>query len=65
MKIAGHSTLTISQRYVHPASETMESAFERLEGMNERAEQKLNAASKQSVTTSATSVDRPADALLS
>jgi hypothetical protein len=38
MKIAGHSTVAISQRYVHPTPETVEAAFERLENMNKRAE---------------------------
>jgi integrase len=30
MRIAGHSTITVSQRYVHPSSDAMELAFERL-----------------------------------
>jgi integrase len=34
MRIAGHSSITVSQRYVHPSSEAMEGAFERLEAMN-------------------------------
>ena len=33
MRIAGHSTVTISQRYVHPSPETLERAFERLEAI--------------------------------
>jgi hypothetical protein len=37
MKIAGHSSITISQRYVHPSSEAMERAFERLEDLNANA----------------------------
>jgi integrase len=32
MKIAGHSSITISQRYVHPSPESVERAFEKLEG---------------------------------
>jgi len=34
MKIAGHSSVTVSQRYVHPTPEGMERAFERLETLN-------------------------------
>jgi integrase len=34
MRIAGHSSVTISQRYVHPTPETLERAFERLEALN-------------------------------
>lgn len=30
MRIAGHSTITVSQRYVHPSPEAVERAFERL-----------------------------------
>jgi integrase len=31
MKIAGHSTIGVSARYVHPTPESMERAFDRLE----------------------------------
>jgi len=41
MRIAGHSSVAISQRYVHPSPEAMERAFERLEALNERAAGKL------------------------
>src|SRR5262249_17498970 len=34
MRIAGHSSVTVSQRYVHPTPESMERAFERLENLN-------------------------------
>lgn len=37
MKIAGHSSITVSQRYVHPSPETVERAFERLELLNANA----------------------------
>jgi len=33
MRIAGHSSVTISQRYVHPSPESLEKAFERLESL--------------------------------
>lgn len=34
MKIAGHSTVVVSQRYVHPSPESVERAFKRLESLN-------------------------------
>jgi integrase len=34
MKLMGHSTITISQRYVHPSPEAVELAFERLTALN-------------------------------
>ena len=34
MKIAGHSSATVSQRYVHPTPEGMDRAFDRLESPN-------------------------------
>jgi len=33
MRIAGHSSVTVSQRYLHPTPEGMEGAFERLEDL--------------------------------
>lgn len=32
MRIAGHSSITVSQRYVHPSPEAVERAFQRLQG---------------------------------
>ncbi len=32
MRIAGHSSITVSARYVHPSYDAMEAAFERLDG---------------------------------
>jgi integrase len=55
MKVMGHSTVTISQKYVHPTPERMERAFEQLESMNQilrgdqEAERKLGVPTK--VTT--------------
>jgi integrase len=51
MRVMGHSTVTVSQRYVHPTPETLERAFERLEERNQMAakrleEQKAQAAEK-------------------
>jgi hypothetical protein len=34
MKIAGHSSVNVSQRYVHPTPEGMERAFQRLQTLN-------------------------------
>jgi integrase len=34
MRIAGHSTVTVSQRYVHPSSDAMETAFEKFVSQN-------------------------------
>jgi len=34
MCMMGHSTVTVSQRYVHPSPEAVELAFERLTAMN-------------------------------
>jgi site-specific recombinase XerD len=37
MKLAGHSSVTVSQRYVHPTPEAVERAFDRLEALNRSA----------------------------
>ena len=37
MRIAGHSSITVSQRYVHPTPESLESAFEKLESYSRTA----------------------------
>ena len=34
MKLMGHSTVTLSQRYVHPSPEAMENAVTRMEAYN-------------------------------
>jgi site-specific recombinase XerD len=34
MRVAGHSSITVSQRYVHPSPEAVERAFQRLQGLN-------------------------------
>lgn len=36
MKIAGHSSVTVSQKYIHPSPEALERAFERLEILNDK-----------------------------
>lgn len=37
MKLAGHSSVTVSQRYVHPTPQAMEDAVARLDNMNARS----------------------------
>lgn len=34
MRIAGYSTITVSQRYIHPTPAALERAFEKLEALN-------------------------------
>jgi integrase len=41
MRLMGHSSVTISQRYVHPTPEALERAVERLEALNQKASQSL------------------------
>jgi integrase/recombinase XerD len=36
MKLMGHSSVTISQLYVHPSPDTIERAFEKLQAINEK-----------------------------
>jgi integrase len=42
MRLAGHSSVTVSQRYVHPTPESMERAFDRLEALNSKAMERAN-----------------------
>jgi len=42
-KIAGHSSIVVSQRYVHPTPERLENAFAALEAYNAAKQEKLNA----------------------
>ena len=37
MRAMGHSSVVVSQKYVHPTPEAMERAFERLNAANEKA----------------------------
>jgi integrase len=46
-KIAGHSSITMSQRYVHPTDERLEDAFARLETYNQA---KVSAANAEDVS---------------
>jgi hypothetical protein len=38
MRIAGHSSITVSRRYIHPSAEAVERTFERLQSLNRDAE---------------------------
>lgn len=35
-RMAGHSSITVSERYIHPSDELMERAVERLESQQKR-----------------------------
>jgi hypothetical protein len=41
MKLVGHSTVLVSQRYVHPSPKFIEKAVDRLEAMNNEERQKV------------------------
>lgn len=40
-KVAGHSSVTISERYLHPTPEGQERAFERFSNLNQEAVEKV------------------------
>ena len=44
MRIAGHRSITVSQRYVHPPPESLERAFEKLESFNSASGRKSETA---------------------
>jgi propanediol utilization protein len=46
MRIAGHSSVMVSQRHVHPTPHGMERVFERLEELNAGKYQTAEAAAK-------------------
>ena len=46
MRLMGHSSVTVSQRYVHPTPEALERAVERLESLNEKVTRCLPGAQK-------------------
>ena len=60
-RLMGHSSVTVSQRYVHPSPESLERAFERLESMNEKAVRRLPEGTK--VQPVPTKVPTPKDDL--
>jgi hypothetical protein len=51
MRLMGHSSVTVSQRYVHPTPEALERAVERLEGLNQSAMTKLPAGQNSDLAT--------------
>ena len=61
MKLMGHSTITVSQRYVHPSPESVERAFERLQTLNLEATR--NRADGLAVTTVSTTMEQAARAI--
>lgn len=54
MKIMGHSSITISEKYVHPTPDLMERAFESLDAMNEILRGSTEAADRLGVPTIST-----------
>ncbi len=58
-RIAGHGSVTISEKYIHPVTESLERAFERFEDYNERAAANLPNGSGRlpAATVSATSAE--------
>jgi integrase len=58
-RLAGHSSVTISEKYIHPTPEALERAFERLEDYNSRAAKSLPQEPKllEAATVSATVVE--------
>jgi hypothetical protein len=46
----GHSSVVVSQKYVHPTPEAMERAFERLNAANEKALASLPGSPKPALT---------------
>jgi integrase len=52
MKLMGHSTVMVSQRYVHPSPESVERAFEKLQALNLAATRnRVNGAAVTTVST--------------
>jgi integrase len=49
MRLMGHSSVTVSQRYVHPTPEALERAVERLEDLNQKAAKSLPGSPKGSL----------------
>jgi hypothetical protein len=65
MRLMGHSSVTISQRYVHPTPEALERAVERLEALNREAMNRLPEGGKPELLASnpATISATPAEAV--
>jgi integrase len=59
MRLMGHSSVTISQRYMHPTPEALEMAVQRLEALNQKAIQSLPGSPKPALpTTVSTTVEK-------
>ncbi len=56
MRIAGHSSITVSQRYVHPSPESLERAFERFETMQISKALEIKESAKDGVPTDSTTM---------
>jgi len=50
MRLMGHSSVTVSQRYVHPTSEALERAVEKLQAMNTEATRSLSESQKRQLS---------------
>ena len=61
MRIGGDSSVTVSQRYVHPSPEALERALERLEVLNGKAARVLPESSERQLvpTNSPTGEEAP------
>jgi hypothetical protein len=46
MRVAAHSSVTISQSYIHPTGEAVERAFQRFESLNLQAAARLEPTAK-------------------
>jgi len=58
LRAMGHSSVVVSQKYIHPTPEAMERAFERLNAANEKAIASLPGSA---TTTLPTAVSTTAD----
>lgn len=61
MRLMGHSSITVSQRYVHPSPEALERAVERLQAMNaaKSLPEGQNGQKRVEATTIPTTVEKP------
>jgi integrase len=57
MKVMGHSTVVVSQKYIHPTPEAIERAFERLDVANQKALASLPGENRQLPATISTTVE--------
>ena len=62
MKIAGYSSVTVSQRYVHPTPKGMDRAFDRLESLNAEKFEQAEVEAKQGIGVSVAPTKTPTGA---